>query len=230
MITTSLWLSLLLFVSGPDFESSLSKALQLSQQENQALVLFFTASECEPCNIMGGYFEKPDIQNILEQNYVAARVDISDFDGKACQEIYQVNAVPALLIVEQDGKVLYKTESFISETSLKEILINPRSVPISQTGKQDNEHERSISKLTQNDSSGSNNLYKVQVGYFGVKENADGLNQNLALEGLPVETIIQEKEGRMFYRVLVGSYIKESSARMMLAELESRGYKGKIYF
>lgn len=68
-------------------------------------------------------------------------------------------------------------------------------------------------------------LYKVQVGAFSNKENADDLAKELEAKGY--DAYVYEEDG--LYKVQVGAFAEKSNAEELAAELEAQGYDVYIY-
>lgn len=67
-------------------------------------------------------------------------------------------------------------------------------------------------------------LYRVQVGAYSVKVNADKLKSDLNAKGF--DAIVKLIDG--FYKVQVGAYSKKENADNMLLALSQKGYRGFI--
>ncbi|MDX1477804.1 MAG: SPOR domain-containing protein [Saprospiraceae bacterium] len=108
--------------SGILFEQTVSRALQVSHDYKRPLMLLFVASDCPACASIQSYLEGDEIKEAVAKRYVAAKVDINDFDGQACSEIYGIGKVPALVIVDARGTIMYKAQGQISLDELASMI------------------------------------------------------------------------------------------------------------
>ncbi|WP_404445606.1 N-acetylmuramoyl-L-alanine amidase [Sutcliffiella horikoshii] len=72
----------------------------------------------------------------------------------------------------------------------------------------------------------STRLYKVQVGAFQMKKNADSLAAQLNKSGFPAFVFTEEE----FYKVQAGAFSEEVNAKRLAARLRSRGYSTFICY
>ena len=107
-----------------EFENTLSKAMHVAASENRQLMLYFTSANCKDCKSTDKIFVRDDVKIAMESRYVAAKVDINDFDGNACSQIYGISDVPALVIVEPDGKLTLKKEGDLKAKDMEPEVIN----------------------------------------------------------------------------------------------------------
>jgi hypothetical protein len=73
-------------------------------------------------------------------------------------------------------------------------------------------------------SSGSGVLYRVQIGAYSVKANADAMCTKIKAAGF--ETHIVQENG--VYKIQVGAYSEKSNADSMLAKIKAAGFDGFI--
>lgn len=91
-------------------------------------------------------------------------------------------------------------------------------------GKLDYIVEQVNKKLNISNSSDNTNLYKVQVGAFSKKENADKLSEELINK--KIGTFVVEKNG--LYKVQCGAYSNVDNAMNMAKKLNNMGYSTYI--
>ena len=71
-------------------------------------------------------------------------------------------------------------------------------------------------------------LYRVQVGSFSIKSNADKLKSKLSKLGYDTIVVIAKVNSRTFYRVQVGAYSVKNNAVNMQNKLKSDGFDSII--
>lgn len=74
----------------------------------------------------------------------------------------------------------------------------------------------------------TNTLYRVQVGSFSIKSNADNLKSKLSKLGYDTIVVRAEVNSRTFYRVQVGAYSVKNNAVNMKNKLKSDGFDSII--
>lgn len=74
----------------------------------------------------------------------------------------------------------------------------------------------------------ANVLYRVQVGSFSIKSNADNLKSKLSKLGYDTIVVKAEVNSRTFYRVQVGAYSVKNNAVNMKNKLKSDGFDSII--
>lgn len=79
-----------------------------------------------------------------------------------------------------------------------------------------------------NEDKPANKLYRVQVGSFSIKSNADNLKSKLSKLGYDTIVVKAEVNSRTFYRVQVGAYSVKSNAINMQNKIKSDGFESII--
>lgn len=74
----------------------------------------------------------------------------------------------------------------------------------------------------------TNKLYRVQVGSFSIKSNADKLKSKLSKLGYDTIVVRADVNSRTFYRVQVGAYSVKNNAVNMKNKLKSDGFDSII--
>ena len=74
----------------------------------------------------------------------------------------------------------------------------------------------------------ANKLYRVQVGSFSIKSNADNLKSKLSKLGYDTIVVKSDVNSRTFYRVQVGAYSVKNNAVNMKNKLKSDGFESII--
>jgi thiol:disulfide interchange protein len=97
-------------------------ALQEGKTSGKPILIDFSASWCPPCQRMK-QTAWPDnrVVQLASSSYVALGLDVDDASAKAPADKYGITEIPAILIVDSDGKVL-KQGSFMSADELTAFL------------------------------------------------------------------------------------------------------------
>ncbi len=210
-------------------KTTISQAIARAQSEQRQLMLYFTSTMCKSCDATDDYFTRDDVSKALEDKYVTALVNIEDFDGRACSEVYEVDGVPAIVIVKPDGEITFKRNGGLTVAELESIITtgivpsNPQTAP-----------EKVKSDLTQQappahkeSKAGS---ISIQVGFFSNRDNANKLAATIESKGFARPMIVEEtRDGKQFYRVLVGQYPDSEGAKQDMEQLRGSGYSVKVH-
>lgn len=72
-------------------------------------------------------------------------------------------------------------------------------------------------------------LYRVQVGAFAQKENAQAMQKKLKNKGYsPIITVTTKADKTFLYRVQVGAFSKKANAQALVKELKDKGFTAII--
>ena len=196
-----------------------------AQSEQRQLLMYFTSRSCSKCKTIDTYMDRDEVRNALDEKFVIVQVDIEDYDGQACRDIYQIRSVPALVVVESDGTIAYKSQGELSTGDLESIVTNGELPPF------DPEEDVSIStEQPANDINRSEETYAIQIGFFSSQDNAEKLRQKALSEGYKIATVRNEiRDGKTFYRVLVGDYEGTDIAQADLNSLKNSGFSVKMH-
>ncbi|HEV2022342.1 MAG TPA: thioredoxin family protein [Terriglobales bacterium] len=113
-----------LYPTDADATADIQKALKQAAQEHKNVLLEFGANWCYDCHVLDNAFHDPQIQPLLDRNFVVVHVDVEEFNkntGLARQ--YQVpleKGIPALAVLDRKDKLLFsqKQGEFESARSL----------------------------------------------------------------------------------------------------------------
>jgi thiol-disulfide isomerase/thioredoxin len=105
------------------YKGNLMSIQETAKAEGKLYFYDFVASWCTPCKWMDETtYTDANLANYIDANYVAAKVDIDDFDGYALKEKYKIQVLPTIIVFNQDGKVVGRYEESLSSTKMTEIL------------------------------------------------------------------------------------------------------------
>ncbi len=103
-------------------EGGLLRARQPHDTNLLPMLIYFSSENCSTCAQFDALFEEPEILKKMEQHYVSVRVSIDDYDGKACADIYNIRNVPALVIADHKGIILYRSDATLSVQDIQLLL------------------------------------------------------------------------------------------------------------
>ena len=87
-----------------------------AKKAHQRILLVFGANWCYDCHVLDQAFHQPDVAPLLQKNFQVVHVDIGE-DGKKNNSLaasYHVpldKGIPALAVLDADGKLLYSQEN-----------------------------------------------------------------------------------------------------------------------
>jgi len=118
-----------------DWENSKSRAMT----EGKLYFVDFDASYCATCrNMDESTYMSERLANYISKNVVAVRIDVQDFDGVMWSQQYEVEALPTMLIFNEQGELVKRivgyqsADDLIEEFSLLRAL-KPAPVPAINT-------------------------------------------------------------------------------------------------
>lgn len=105
----------MLAASGMNFyDDSIDKALQKAAKEKKNLMLYFYASWCGVCQKMKKeVFSNARIHTFYNTNFVNMALNIEK-EGKTLSEKYDVDSFPAMIFINENGKIIQKIVGFKS--------------------------------------------------------------------------------------------------------------------
>ena len=206
---------------------TISQAMATAQSEQRQLMLYFTSAACKDCGDTDAYFSREDVHKALSDKFVTVIVNIEDFDGRACSEIYEVDGVPAMVIVEPTGEVTFKRNGDLRTTDVESIITSGSLPNVKSTPEK---NIRTSSNVEVHSEAGTTGHISIQVGFFSSMENAQRLAGKIESKGFQRPAIEEEiRDGKTFYRVLVGSYPNSKVAQQDMDELRGSGYSVKVH-
>ena len=114
-----------------DWENSKSRAMT----EGKLYFVDFDASYCATCrNMDESTYMSERLASYINKNVVAVRIDVQDFDGVMWSQQYEVEALPTMLIFNEQGELVKRIVGYQSADDLIEEFsaiktLNPVPVP-----------------------------------------------------------------------------------------------------
>lgn len=92
-----------------------------AKKEGKLYFVDFDASYCAVCrNMDESTYQDQLLAEYMQDNVIANRIDVQDFDGVMWSQQYEVEALPTMLIFNSQGKLLKRLEGFQSGKKLLE--------------------------------------------------------------------------------------------------------------
>jgi thioredoxin 1 len=104
-----------IYPAGVDAHAEIKEALEKAGKEHKRVLVVFGANWCYDCHVLDLAFHRPDIAPLLNSSYEVVHIDIGE--GEKNQDLmqqYQVpmkKGIPALAVLESDGKLLYSQKN-----------------------------------------------------------------------------------------------------------------------
>jgi len=206
------------------YQGSLKDAKKLAGLEGKLAFVEFHASWCGPCKWMNQTtFKHPEVVGELNENYVAIKVDIDDFDGFAWKKQYNVETLPTMLIFNSRGQLVDRIEETLSPSKMVEILKMHNSEPNKEVMATINTSPKELRSQKRRNSGSkapsvdmtrrSQSSYKIQVGIFEDYESAVGYFQKLQEDFLePIIVLNDYTNGAVRYKIMMGDFQSENEA------------------
>lgn len=101
-----------------DFDSAMAEA----RASDKPLLLVFSASWCPPCIVMKhDVWPDAEVSKAVKNGFVPLHINVDDPRHADVAAGYDIQGIPAVLIVDTEGKVL-RQESFMSRSETLEFL------------------------------------------------------------------------------------------------------------
>jgi thioredoxin-related protein len=208
-------------------DGNLKEAIKKAGAEGKLSFVEFYASWCGPCKWMERTtLSNPEVSSYINENYVAVKVNIDDFDGYAWKQQYDVEVLPTILIFNSKGTLVERIEETVGPTKLIKVLKNHNSAYNTEVVKHTfntspkNYRSQKRTHSTSNKPGYSKYVdapartsYQLKIGEFDNYE--DALTQYNELVNQFIEPIIvlnDFKNNTIMYKVLMGDFKTEKEA------------------
>ncbi len=222
------------------FNGELAEAKQIAQSEGKLLMVDFYASWCLPCKWMDQTtFNDRRVSQLLQQNYVAVKVDIDKKDGFNLKNKFDVQFLPTILIFSSEGDLLERLEETMPPAKMlkvleshnadinKRIVTNPTNVSpgFKKLDAQPTETEEPMTKfdLDAYRTFNSNRTYRIQIGVFDDHKNAfDRVNEIRETFAEPIIVLNDYQDGNVLYKVMMGEFPTQNEAESFRVILKNQ--------
>lgn len=92
--------------------------LQLAKVKHQLIFVDAYASWCGPCKELKQTFNNPKVAGYFNKNFVNVSMDMEKGEGIKFAEKYDVDSYPTLLLINEDGLVVSKSDGFLDAGQL----------------------------------------------------------------------------------------------------------------
>lgn len=208
-------------------DGNLKEAIKKAGAEGKLSFVEFYASWCGPCKWMERTtLKNPEVSSYINQNYVAVKINIDDFDGYAWKQQYDVEVLPTILIFNSKGTLVERIEETVGPTKLIKLLkthnssyntevvqhtfnTSPKNYR-AQKQKRSKSNSQTYSKYVD---APARTSFQLNVGEFD--NYVDALNKYNELVDQFIEPIIvlnDFKNNTIVYKVMMGDFKTEKEA------------------
>ncbi len=227
------------------FTGSVISAQEKAISEQKQYFLEFYADWCKPCKWMDeNTYSNSNLAEYINDNYIAVKVDIDDFDGHALKQKYNVAYLPTIIVFDEQGNILGKHEKSMNASKLLKTLKGHRTsiatVNPTKTNTVKNDRAAKNSKTADRKSSTrpasytsheGSQLYSIQVGVYKNANNVFNQVERLKYKfDAPVQVINHKdpSKGIVMYRIVVGKFYSHRAAEEYLKTVKSNGVDGFV--
>jgi len=208
-------------------DGDLKEAIKKAGAEGKLSFVEFYASWCGPCKWMERTtLSNPEVSSYINENYVAVKVNIDDFDGYAWKQQYDVEVLPTILIFNSKGTLVDRIEETVGPTKLIKVLKNHNSAyntevvkhTFNTSPKNYRSQKRNHSKSNKPNYSKyvdapARTSYQLQVGEFDNYESAIKKYNELVNQFIePIIVLNDFENNTIMYKVLMGDFKTEKEA------------------
>jgi thioredoxin 1 len=213
------------------------KAKLKAKEEGKMLFLDFYASWCTPCKWMDETtFKDLEIKNLLEQKYIAVKVNIDDFEGFELKSKFDIRFLPTILIFNHEGKMIERVEETLGTQKLRTMLKNhaDSNAPyvkhkVNSSPRESGQNTYAAPTTSEEIMDESKTLYRMQMGVFSTIEGAGTKSDELKQQFYDKITIIQqEKDGKIFFKVLLGEFNTLNEAKSFKQILDEQFHMASV--
>ena len=224
-------------------DNTVADAMKRSSSEGKLLFIFFYADWVQLCQWMKTFtFTDPDLAQFLKENTLFLELNIETSIGNAEKQLFNVNALPTMILFDASGNQLVRIEEAMNASKLLSILNtwNLEENKQLKTGNvSDKSGYQSIIHLTKpalvpsqaNVAENSEaNYFAIAIKYFHQHDQA--LQYMQQFQGrVDKKVIITEKKistGLYQYQIIVSKFSSMEEARAYLPKLRMLNINGEI--
>jgi len=231
------------------FETDLEKAFLKAKSEGKIVLVDFVADWCLPCKVMDQTtFRDPSLKAFLSESVVPVKIDIKYVEGMFLKDKYEVQALPTLIIFDDQRKVLNKIESTVSALELMTALKlhtpddtqsnNPSSKKVSlatatKTYTKEKIHPSpaiNVAKTDKDKSYSEGTDYCAIIGgkYSSLSFTSQYLQELKSVVRMPLRILKLHENGYIVYAINVGSTGTKADAKKTVDKLYRQRIKATI--
>lgn len=220
------------------FEGNYEQAKKRSSEEGKLFFVDFYADWCMPCKWMDQTtFNNKDIAEVLNNEYVALKVDIDEIEGFDLKKQYEIQFLPTMLIFNSKGELIERIEETMPPSTLFAILqkhndpynkstqtytFNTSPTQAKKIVQEDSEYTLDKNALDAYRRSNENRTYRIQVGVYTDHENAFDVVNNLREEFIePIVVLNDYKDNNVLYKVMMGEFDSQGEAESFKSILKN---------
>ena len=215
-------------------EGTLKTAKNLAETENKLLLVKFYADWCVPCKWMDETtFSDPDIVNKINNNFVALKVNIDDFDGFSLRQELAVSVLPTLIIYDSKGNMVKRIEETLPTSRMAVTLDNTIRNNGNKIVHKINQSPTKIVKAPAKTPFIDNQAksFKLQLGVFKGFENTMNFLEDIKEKVDDQALVLHDyKDGNTMYKVLIGNYKTVTEAESARSKLKSNHGLDSVIF
>jgi len=103
------------------FKGNFKEARILAQKEKKLIFIDFYATWCGSCKkLQAKTLSTETVGNYLNKNYINLAVDVDTDDGGALAQFYKITALPTLMVLDENGKIVRQSVGYQNTHSLLE--------------------------------------------------------------------------------------------------------------
>ena len=234
------------------FNGSVISAKEKAFSEQKQYFLEFYADWCKPCKWMDeNTYSNKNLAEYINENYVAVKVNIDDFDGHALKQKYNVQYLPTIIVFDAEGNLLAKHEKSMNASKLLKTLKdnrtniatgkptvktsrkNSRKKPVESTDYAPSKSKTSTTSYNNSNYETENaaSFFSIQVGVYKNANNVFNQVERLKYKFSEPVQVINHKDpakGIVMYKIVVGKFYSKLEAQNYLSTVKNAGIDGFI--
>ncbi len=212
------------------YEKSLLTAREKALTNGKDVLIFFASEKCPDCKKIEDVIENDaQINKLVDQKFLCARINVDNFDGRATQQRYSVKNLPAIVILDASGKIKSKKESITVNSDIKNFIRTMPEYEDEDFVAIQSQEYTSPPKSSVNNTVSTEGSYYVQIGVFGSEDNAKSSTEKLIQQGFSKASYFSEYvNGKEIFRVTGGTNLDKTEADQLLNKLKAQEITGLL--